>query len=96
MYPSEPAEGKRRLHSVTSWRVRAIDQSRFVTGCVQFLRFGWLEAVSCLFPICLFAGLAISKYVDLPIARYDALLVYCSGSHSSSGRSGWRPGGRSR
>jgi uncharacterized membrane protein YoaT (DUF817 family) len=53
--------------------------SRFVFGCFQFLRFGWLELVSCLFPACLFAGLAISKYVDLPIARYDALLIYCLG-----------------
>ncbi|GAA1685334.1 DUF817 domain-containing protein [Kribbella yunnanensis] len=46
-------------------------------GCVQFLRFGLLELVSCLFPAFLFAGLAISKYVELPIARYDALLIYC-------------------
>jgi uncharacterized membrane protein YoaT (DUF817 family) len=79
MYPSEPAEGKRRLQSVTSWRVRAAHRTRFVTGCLQFLRFGWLEAVSCLFPVCLFVGLAVSKYVDLPIPRYDALLVYCVG-----------------
>ncbi|MFI6678361.1 DUF817 family protein [Kribbella sp. NPDC050470] len=49
-----------------------------MTGCLQFLRFGWLEAVSCLFPVCLFAGLAVSKYVDL-IPRYDALLIYCVG-----------------
>ncbi|TCC42733.1 DUF817 domain-containing protein [Kribbella speibonae] len=48
-------------------------------GCLQFLRFGWLEVVSCLFPGFLFAGLAISKYVHLPIARYDALLIYCLG-----------------
>ena len=46
-----------------------------MSGCLQFLHFGWLEVVSCLFPICLFAGLAVSKYVDLPIDRYDALLA---------------------
>ena len=51
--------------------------SRIVFGCVQFLRFGLTQLVSCLFPAALFAGLAISKYVDLPIPRYDALLVYC-------------------
>lgn len=51
--------------------------SRIVFGCVQLLRFGGLQLVSCLFPAALFAGLAVSKYVDLPIARYDALLVYC-------------------
>ena len=51
--------------------------SRIVFGCVQLLRFGGLQLVSCLFPAALFAGLAVSKYVDLPIARYDALLIYC-------------------
>ncbi|MEV0797711.1 DUF817 domain-containing protein [Kribbella sp. NPDC050281] len=64
---------------MTSWRDRGGHRSRFVSGCLQFLRFGWLEVVSCLFPICLFAGLAVSKYVDLPIDRYDALLAYCVG-----------------
>ncbi|NEA32134.1 DUF817 domain-containing protein [Streptomyces sp. SID13031] len=46
-------------------------------GCSQFLRFGRTQLVSCLFPAALFAGLAISKYIDLPIARYDALLGFC-------------------
>ncbi len=64
---------------MTSWKITGRVLSRFVFGCLQFLRFGWLELVSCLFPACLFAGLAISKYVDLPIARYDALLLYCLG-----------------
>jgi uncharacterized membrane protein YoaT (DUF817 family) len=77
IYPSEPAKSKQRLQSVTSWRKLAPDRSRFVFGCLQFLRFGLLELVSCLFPAFLFAGLAISKYVELPMARYDALLVYC-------------------
>ncbi|WP_405061438.1 DUF817 domain-containing protein [Kribbella sp. NBC_01505] len=62
---------------MTSWRKLVPNRSRFVFGCLQFLRFGLLELVSCLFPAFLFAGLAISKYVDLPIARYDALLIYC-------------------
>lgn len=43
----------------------------------QLLRFGAIQVLSCLFPIALFAGLAVSQYVTLPIARYDALLVYC-------------------
>lgn len=43
----------------------------------QLLRFGWLELQSCLFPAALFAGLAVSAVVPLPIARYDALLIYC-------------------
>jgi uncharacterized membrane protein YoaT (DUF817 family) len=52
-------------------------ESRWVVGSLQLLRFGWLQLVSCLFPLGLFAGLAVSKYVALPIARYDALLLYC-------------------
>jgi uncharacterized membrane protein YoaT (DUF817 family) len=52
-------------------------ESRWVSGSLQFLRFGWTQAVSCLFPIALFAGLAVSKYLTVPIARYDALLIYC-------------------
>lgn len=43
----------------------------------QLLRFGWNEAVACLFPILLFAALALSQVVPLPIPRYDALLVFC-------------------
>jgi len=51
--------------------------SRTVFAAAQLLRFGGLQLVSCLFPAALFAGLAVSKYADLPIARYDALLVFC-------------------
>jgi uncharacterized membrane protein YoaT (DUF817 family) len=40
----------------------------------QLLRFGGLEALSCLFPFALFAGLTVS---ELPVPRYDALLIYC-------------------
>jgi uncharacterized membrane protein YoaT (DUF817 family) len=43
----------------------------------QLVRFGGLEALSCLFPLALFAGLAVSDVVPLPIPRYDALLIYC-------------------
>ena len=53
--------------------------SRIVFACSQLIRFGGTQLVSCLFPLMLFAGLAASKYVALPIPRYDALLVYCLG-----------------
>lgn len=43
----------------------------------QLIRFGALEAVSCLFPFALFAALAVSEVVPLPIPRYDALLIFC-------------------
>ena len=42
----------------------------------QLLRFAWLEARACAFAVVIFAGLALSTVVPLPIARYDALLVY--------------------
>lgn len=53
------------------------EPSRTVSAWMQLLRFGRTQVVSCLFPLALFAALAVSKYVELPIARYDALLVYC-------------------
>ena len=42
----------------------------------QLMRFAWLEARACAFAVVIFAGLALSTLVPLPIARYDALLVY--------------------
>jgi len=42
----------------------------------QLLRFAWLEARACAFAVVIFAGLALSTLVPLPIARYDALLAY--------------------
>jgi len=42
----------------------------------QLLRFAWIELQCCLFPALVFAGLALSTVVPLPIARYDALLIY--------------------
>lgn len=41
------------------------------------MRFGWLELQSCAFAIGVFAGLALAFVVPLPVARYDALLVWC-------------------
>ncbi|TDQ50244.1 DUF817 domain-containing protein [Actinorugispora endophytica] len=42
----------------------------------QLVRFGWAQAWSCAFAVCVFAGLALSMAVPLPVPRYDALLVY--------------------
>jgi len=46
-------------------------------GVGQLLRFAWLELLSCSFAIALFAGLLVAYVVPLPIARYDALLIWC-------------------
>jgi uncharacterized membrane protein YoaT (DUF817 family) len=42
----------------------------------QLVRFAWLEAKACAFAGVIFAGLAVSNWVTLPVARYDALLAY--------------------
>ena len=42
----------------------------------QLLLFGWTEARACAFAVGIFAGLAVSAAVPLPIPRYDALLLY--------------------
>ncbi|GGD04848.1 DUF817 domain-containing protein [Pontibacillus salipaludis] len=42
----------------------------------QFIRFGWEQALSCLFPVVIFASLAITQVVSLPfLPRYDWLLI---------------------
>jgi len=46
-------------------------------GVGQLVRFAWLETRCCLFALTVFAGLAVTTVVPLPIARYDALLIYC-------------------
>lgn len=50
--------------------------SQFRRGSAYLFRFAWLEAQSCAFAVALFAGLAVSSVVTLPIPRYDALLIY--------------------
>lgn len=42
------------------------------------LHFGYQEAMSCIFPVFIFAALAVSKFVSIPgLARYDLLLLLC-------------------
>jgi uncharacterized membrane protein YoaT (DUF817 family) len=42
------------------------------------VHFGWQEALSCLFPVVIFAAMAFTKVVDVPyIPRYDFLLLVC-------------------
>jgi uncharacterized membrane protein YoaT (DUF817 family) len=49
---------------------------RAAHGVRQLVRFAVLEARSCAFAVAIFAGLAVSSVVPLPIPRYDALLAY--------------------
>lgn len=44
----------------------------------QLMRFAWQQALSCVFPVVIFASLALTKHVPLPwLPRYDWLLVIC-------------------
>lgn len=44
----------------------------------QLAHFGWQQALSCLFPVVIFASLALTKIIPLPILpRYDWLLIIC-------------------
>ncbi|QFG00343.1 DUF817 domain-containing protein [Psychrobacillus glaciei] len=44
----------------------------------NFLRFGFLQAISCIFPVIIFAALAVSKFVSVPfLPRYDFILIVC-------------------
>ncbi|WP_414491285.1 DUF817 domain-containing protein [Sutcliffiella horikoshii] len=44
----------------------------------QLVRFGWQQALSCVFPVVIFASLALTQVISLPfLPRYDWLLVIC-------------------
>ncbi|XXM70572.1 DUF817 domain-containing protein [Lysinibacillus sphaericus] len=44
----------------------------------QLVRFGREQALSCLFPVVIFASLALTKVIPLPfLPRYDWLLIIC-------------------
>lgn len=44
----------------------------------QLVYFGWEQALSCVFPVVIFASLAFTKIIDLPLLpRYDCLLLIC-------------------
>jgi len=44
---------------------------------LDLLAFGRAQALSCAFAVAIFAGLAVTRVVDVGIPRYDALLVWC-------------------
>ncbi|MCM3708498.1 MULTISPECIES: DUF817 domain-containing protein [Cytobacillus] len=53
-------------------------ESQPVRFIKQLFRFGWDQALSCLFPVVIFASLALTKFLHLPILpRYDWLLIIC-------------------
>jgi uncharacterized membrane protein YoaT (DUF817 family) len=54
-------------------------RARIAPLTVELLRFGLKNARACIFPVYIFAMLALSQAVPLPIARYDFLLLACLG-----------------
>jgi uncharacterized membrane protein YoaT (DUF817 family) len=49
-----------------------------VSAFKQLVRFGWQQALSCVFPVVIFASLAITQVIPLPfLPRYDWLLIIC-------------------
>ncbi|HLU22132.1 MAG TPA: DUF817 domain-containing protein [Bacillaceae bacterium] len=48
-----------------------------VKRILQLFHFGWEQALSCIFPVVVFASLAITKMIPLPfLPRYDWLLIF--------------------
>ena len=51
-------------------------KAQILSAFQQLLRFGWEQALSCLFPVVIFASLAITQMIPLPfLPRYDWLLL---------------------
>jgi uncharacterized membrane protein YoaT (DUF817 family) len=49
-----------------------------MNALMQLVRFGLQQAMSCLFPVVIFASLALTTFVALPgLPRYDWLLLIC-------------------
>jgi uncharacterized membrane protein YoaT (DUF817 family) len=52
-------------------------ETRKVRFIKQLFQFGYLQALSCVFPVLIFLSLAASSMVPLPLPRYDLLLIIC-------------------
>lgn len=45
---------------------------------LDLIDFGYSQAMSCIFPVVIFAALAITKWLPVPgLARYDVILIIC-------------------
>lgn len=58
---------------------RLPSRSRLAPVAVEWVHFGLKNARACVFPVFIFATLALSQAVPLPVARYDFLLFACLG-----------------
>lgn len=46
----------------------------------QFMLFGYLQAISCFFPVLIFVSLALTNFATGVIPKYDLLLLICIGA----------------
>jgi uncharacterized membrane protein YoaT (DUF817 family) len=66
------------IHNVIErWFSLRGDESRVVLFLKQFIWFGYLEAISCIFPLLIFLCLALSSVLNLGLPRYDLLFLVC-------------------
>ncbi len=57
-------------------RIQKGRRGKRMNGVKQLFRFGWEQALSCLFPVVIFASLALTQFISMPILpRYDWLLI---------------------
>jgi len=62
--------------SSTAALPRARTRGSPAAALAQLVRFAWVQVQCCLFAVAVFVGLALSRVLPLPLARYDALLAY--------------------
>jgi uncharacterized membrane protein YoaT (DUF817 family) len=58
----------------------------------QLLRFAWIEAQCCLFAVLFFLGLAVVRFVPLPLDPADALLIWSLAATLLLWLAGWETG----
>jgi uncharacterized membrane protein YoaT (DUF817 family) len=66
------------IHNVIEgWFMLRGDESRPAFFFKQLTLFGYLQAISCIFPVLIFVSLALSSVLNPGIPRYDLLLLIC-------------------
>ncbi|UII27714.1 DUF817 domain-containing protein [Fulvivirga maritima] len=68
----------KQLHQQITTRLSTNSTDRLsVIFIKKLLLFGWLQAISCIFPVIIFLSLALSSWASGYIPRYDLLLIIC-------------------
>jgi uncharacterized membrane protein YoaT (DUF817 family) len=64
-------------NAIEGWFALRGNESRVAFFVKQFVWFGYLQAISCIFPLLIFLSLALSSVLNPGIPRYDLLLLVC-------------------